>query len=410
LAHIHPDQSTFEWWPQYIDSSNDVLSNALDDVVEIVDKESLPLWSTHVGHVTASDGLLNVGEKSIALREALQEAKIPVVYVPDRLHRRIEHIFKGQILYPQRLSLFLINKNDQIRDWSLSTKNAILEYLLSQRGINELGFLELFPFRDGKYRSIADHAAFICRNEAEIDLFNLQDNHNIDFNKLSVGTLSVLNDWCKASTGHKSIRYRSANDFRDYCLEFVFLKTPREEDMVSFDTKTATFVSRAWDWIIDQRIDILGVISDLWFIPLTNGHHRKIKPRHSTSETIFAPLGPVGDFMRAFDVKYSSRIKPLLHTIGLSNQVRDHLITTSRSDANLLIKHGGNMIDFAQWLYHIRNVVDLASDEEKVKLVEVIAANLQIPLPQSEQNLIADAIGALEIFKKVSWKAKGDKR
>lgn len=408
LAHVHPYQSTFDWWPQYIDSSNDILSDTLDTVVEIIAKESLPLWSTQVGHVTARDSLLNVGEKSIALKDALQEAKIPVVYAPDRLQHRIQHIFKGQILDPKRLSIFLMNKNNQINDWSLSTKKAILEYLLSKHGIAEIGSLELFPFKDGKYRSIANHAAFVYRNESEIDLFSLQDDHSIDFNMLSPVTSSVLHDWCKSAAENESIRYRSAGDFRYYCLEFIFLKTPREKDMVSLDTRAFKFVSRAWNWIVDQRIDILGVVSDLWLIPLTNGHHRKIKPRNLTSETIFAPLGPVGDFMRAFDVKYSSRTKPLIHTVGLSNRVRDRLIATSQSHASLLIKHGGNMIDFAQWLYQIRSIIDTASDEEKAKLVEVIATNLQTSLPQSEYYPIGNAIGALKIFKKVSWKVEGD--
>jgi sacsin len=411
LAHIHSDQSTFQWWPQYTDSSHGVLSNALDNVVDIVAKECLPLWSTEVGHVTAMDGLLNIGDKSIALRQALEEAKIPVIYVPDRLNYRVEHLFNGQILSPQRLSIFLMNKNNHVKNWSLSTKKAILEYILSEPGFTEYSSIELFPFKDGKYRSITDHAAFVHRKEFEMGLFNLQDDHNIDFDKLSDGTISVLKNGCKSLTMHKSIRHRSASDFRDYCLKYVFSKIPGEQDMVYLDAEAVAFVSRAWVWIVEQRINILGIISDLWLVPMTNGCHRKIKPRDSTSETIFAPVGSMGDLMRTFDIQSSSKIKPLLDTspTGLGTRAREHLLAAARSDLSLLIRNGGNMIDFAQWLYQIRTVVNSASDEDKAKVVRAIASNLPTSLPQLDRKAIGNAIGALRIFKKVSWKAEGDK-
>ncbi len=411
LARLHPDQSTLDWWPQHIDSSHDILSDALDNVVDIVDKECLPLWSTTVGHVTAVDALLNIGEKSIALRNALEEAKVPVVYLPDRLQRTVEHLFNGKILSPQRLSNFLMNKNNHIKNWSLSTKKAVLEYILSGPGITEYGFLELFPFKDGKYRSIANHATFVHRNKLEMDLFSLEDDHNIDFDKLSDDTISVLKNGCKSLAIHNSIRHRSANDFRDYCLKFVFANIPGKQDMVPLDTEAAAFVSRAWAWIIEQRIDITGIICDLWLVPMTNDHHRKIKPRQSTSETVFAPTGPMGDLMRTFDIKYSSKTKPLLDTgpNGLSTRAREYLMAASGTHSNLLIRNGGNMIDFTQWLYQIRTIVNSASDQEKVKVLRVIALNLPTSLPQMERKAIGNAIGALEIFKKVSWKVEGHK-
>ena len=379
--------------------------------MDIIANKSLPLWSTQGGHVTATNGLLNVGEKSTALRDALQEAKIPVVYVPDRLHHKFKHLFKDQTLKPLRLSLFLMSKNKQIREWGLSTKTSILEYILSEPGITEYGSLELFPFEDGKYRAVANHSAFVHRNESEKVLFGLQVDHNLAFSKLSGGTSSILQDGCSNLTLHKSIRHRSANDFRDYCLNFVFSKVPRNGDMVSLDAEATAFVSRAWIWIVEQRIDILGVISDLWLVPLTNGHHRKIKPRHSTSQTIFAPVGLVGDLMRTFDVKYSSNLQPLIHNgpTGLSTLACDRLMTASANESNLQIKDGGSIIDFAQWLNRIQTFVNSALDGEKVEVLRAIALNLPPSLSRSARHDIANAIGALKIFKKVSWKAEGGK-
>jgi sacsin len=409
MAHLRPEQSTFEWFPRYIDNPSDHLKNILVDVSNIIAKDSLPLWWTEVGHVSAEEGLLNIGEKSVALRDALRETKVPVVFAPDRLHRNVKHIFNGQVLDPQRFSIFLRNKNDQIRNWSLPTKRAVLEYLLSEPGFTDIGSLELIPFKDGRYRSIADYPAFVCRNDREIDLFTLQNDHNIDFDKLSISTSSVLQNWCSSSAGHKCIRYRSASDFRDYCLKFVFVRAPQEQDMVSLESEASAFISKAWIWIVEQSIDILGVISDLWLVPLSNGRHRKVKPRNSTSEIISAPIGPVGDFMRTFDAKYSSIVKPLLKTTGLSIRAQGSLISTSRSQASLHIKQGDNMVDFSQWLYHIRSLVNSAPEDEKATLLKILASNIRPSPSQSGYESIRAGIGALQIFKKVSWKVEGDK-
>ena len=411
LADLYPRQSTFEWWPRHVDGSQDILNDALDTALKIIGKESLPLWSTQVGHVTAKNGLLSVKNLSEDLREAFQEAKIPVIYPPDRLHHRILYLFEEQLLNPLRLSLFLMDKNSQIRKWSLSTKKAVLEYLVSEPCVPEYGSLELFPFEDGKYRSIANHAAFVHRNPFEKELFQLQPDHNIDLSKLSPETVSILKQGCKTLTLHKSLCHRSPTHFKDYCKNFVFSEIPKDKDMVRLNPKATSFVSSAWMWIVEHQIDILGTVCDLWLVPLTNSHHRKIKPAQPTSETIFAPTGPTGDIIRLFDEKYSSKSSPILDTRpnGLSDRARVYLMTAAAKDTSVMIRNSSKVIEFTKWLRQIRKFVNSASKEEKTKVTQAIAMNLMW-LPQSERRAIGNTIGDLEIFRKVTWKAEGDKQ
>ena len=409
MASICPNQSTFEWFPRFVESPNDPLMNPLKNVLSTIVKDSLPLWWTEIGHSRADEGLLNVGAKSLALREALREAKVPVVYAPDGLHSHVQHIFNGRHLDPQRLFSFLASKNDQIRDWSHDTKMSILEYLLSDGAFTEIGTLELFPFKDGNYRSIANYDAFICRNDLEVDLFGLQNDHNVDVEKLSRVAASVLHGWCQSSIRHEWIRYRSTSDFRDYCLKAVFVKPDSQQDMVYLDIEAASFVMKAWSWIVKQDINDLGAMSDLWIIPLTSGHYRKYKPCLPESETFLSPTGPIGEFMEKFDVKFSSKVKPLVKKSELSSLAQEILAFTARSDSSLRIKDGNKMADFSRWLYHIQAIVNSAPDEEKDELVETLVSNFQTSENQSDYHSIRKNIGSLQIFKKVAWKEGSSK-
>ena len=406
IARLHPTPSIYDWFPRYSNSPNDPLENLLDSLLETVSKDSLPLWWTDHGYVSAKEGFLNTGAKSEALRKALRESRVPVIYVPDELHQHVEHIFNDRVLDSKQLSMFLLNKNSQISQWTLSTKKLVLNYLLSEPGFTDIGHLELFPFKDGTYRSIANYSAFICRNQSEVSLFNRQEDHNIDIDKLSLATSSILHEWCSGSIGHRSISYRSASEFRVYFLEYVFKGVPREQDAVRLDSEHAEYISQAWLWIIAQDIDLSDIISDLWLIPLTNGQYRKIKPRWSASETFLAPHGRVGDFMNAFDVNYSSTVKPLVKTNQLSIPARERLETALGSVSSLHIRYGGKLVDFAQWLYQIKLVVDTAPDEEKNKLLEILTSCFQASSTQEDYQSISNDIGSLQIFKKVSWNEK----
>jgi hypothetical protein len=81
LSDLYPRQSTYDKWPRNVEYTRDPLSGALEMAMEIIEKQSLALWPTDVGYLTARDGLLAKGDESTALRDALREAEAPVVYV-----------------------------------------------------------------------------------------------------------------------------------------------------------------------------------------------------------------------------------------------------------------------------------------------------------------------------------------
>jgi sacsin len=409
LADLYPDTPTFEWWPQNLEDPHDLLADAIENIVKIIDTKSLSLFPTAVGYVNKNAGLLDTGKESMALIDALQEAQVPIVYIPQRLRDKVEHLFNGRVLSPPKLCAFLKKDSNRIKGWTDVTKQVILEYLLSESGFTEYGTLELFPFEDGKYRSIEGHTAFVHRDSFERELFALEQSRNIDLDKVSAPTRDALVKGCKNWNGHPSIQYRSVGDLRDYCLYTVFNKIQADQDSVLLDIVTVAFVSKVWTWIIKRRISILDGISDLWLIPLTNGYNRKIIPQNPSSEAIFAPVGEKGDLLRKFDARCCSETPLLLDTgpRGLCPESLQMIIEASRRNPDMLIKDGGNMVHLASWLSQISAVVESGSDEEKEVVLKVIASNLPLLLPRLNREAIANSLSSLGIFRRVYWKVEG---
>lgn len=411
LAYLHPRQPAFGQWPQSIGDALDPLSNATANLIGIIDKECLALWPTELGYLTANEGLLNTGDEPEALRDALRETKAPIVYIPQQLRQRAKKLFKDRVLCPQSLCSFLKHESNRISLWSDQTKHRILEYLLSEPGFIDYDGLELFPFQDGKYRSIGDYTAFIHRDQFERGLFCLEDFSNLDLDKLSVAAQCALRDGCENSTIHPSIRYRSANCLRDYCMSTMFKNVPKDRDMVVLGAESTAFVSKVWTWLSIRRIDILDkAISCLWLLPLSNGQHRKVKPRSSSSQVYFAPVGEIGELMWKFDTKSSARPLPLLDTgpTGSAPGLVSTLLKRLDIKSNLFISDASSIVLFLRWLHRTSPLVDDGADEDKLLIARLVASRLPQPLTSSERETVDQALRSLQIFQKISWQAKGD--
>jgi sacsin len=412
IADLHPDISPFEWWPKSVDGDQDFLANAIENFVNIIDKESLPLFPTTIGYVTSNVGMLDTGSESEALIGALRQAKVPIVYIPQRLRNYIKHLFTGRVLSPHTLSTFFKNHGNISEAWKHSTKQVILEYLLSEPGFTDYGSLDIFPFEDESYRSIEDGVAFVHRDEFERKLFTSDKSRNLDLGKVSAVTKSALLKGCgQLGLLHQSIRHRSDGDFRNYCLATVFSPFHAGQDLVVLDTESVKFVSRAWNWIIKQRITNFDVISDLWLLPLTNGYNRKILPSNPSSEATHAPDGEMGDLLREFDARRSSKAPYLLDTRPgrLLPKSQQLIMEVSRREPKYFIKDGGNISHFIQWLSQISEDINVASSDEKDQIVKLVASKLPLQLDRSSSEMIRHSISSLDIFQKVSWKVNGDK-
>ncbi|KFY88994.1 hypothetical protein V498_06566 [Pseudogymnoascus sp. VKM F-4517 (FW-2822)] len=412
LAITYPHRSGLEWWPQDLGDSRDPLTGTMQSIIKIIEKESLPLFLSEVGYVAASSAFLATGHESIALRDALKVAKAPVVYIPQRLWHGVKGLFSGRILSPPILTSFLANEPDLINAWEDATKQAILEYLMSKPGFFEYDVLKLFPFEDGQYRSVKDHDAFVHRDEFERDLFCREGHRNIDLSRVSAVTRRTLTDGCEASTIHPSIQRRSISDLGLYYKNNIFNKVLVSQDMVVLEGDAASFVSKAWTWIENRRLSNLdAAIADLWLIPLTNSYFRKIRPRNSSSEIIIAQESKLADLLKQFDAKTSSKAPLLLLTgpDGVSSYAEKLLIKAAGLDSHLFIKDSRNMVHLTRWLNQNADIVNVASNEEKNFLMKHIESALLQPLPYLECKAIGDSLRPLEIFKKLSWKAEGDK-
>jgi sacsin len=412
LAYLHPHQPAFGRWPQSTGDAQDPLSNATANLIGIINKECLALWPTEVGYVTANKGLLDTGDESEALRDALRETKAPVVYIPEHLRQEAKKLFKDQVLCPRSLSHFLKHESSRISLWSDQTKHRILEYLLSEPGFIDYDGLELFPFQDGKYRSIGDYTAFIHRDEFEKDLFYLEDFRNLNLDKLSTAAQRALKDGCKNSTIHPSIRHRSANSLRDYCMSTIFKNLPEDQDMVVLGGEPTALVSKVWTWLSMQRINILDEsISCLWLLPLSNGQYRKVKPRSSSSQVYFAPAEEIGALRWKFDAKSSARLLPLLDTKPTGSVPRLASILTKSPDimSNLFISNASSIVLFLQWLHKTSPLVDNGADEDKLLIARLVASHLPQSLTSPERGTVVRALRSLQIFQKISWQTKGDR-
>jgi sacsin len=406
IADLHPEQPTFEEWPQSLRNARDPLSNALENVVAIIEKQSLALWPTAVGYKTAKVALLGTGLESIPLRNALREAQAPVVYVPDRLQPISQNVFKDRILRPQSLCTFLRTVRGHIKLWSDQTKHEILEYLLLKPGFTDYDGLDLFPFKDGTYRSIGESIAYVHRDSFEETLFRLEDFCNLDVEKLSKPARQALKHGCKSSKIHPSIRFRSASCLSKYCLSNIYKGVAKDQDFAVLDKEAGEVVLKVWTWISIRGIHILDQdLSCLWLLPLSNGRHRKIKPRGPSSQVYFAPPGEVNALMRRFDAKMSSKPLPLLDIGGSGLD----MITKSKGISTLWIQDAGRLLVLLQWLQRTWALVDHITDEERGLISKLVASQSHQELFEPERTAVAIALSHLSLFQKMSWKEVGEK-
>jgi len=228
MADLCPHRSNFDTWPQSLHDTRGPLNTALENVTEIIGRESLAVWPTVVGYKTEKTALLGIGLESNLLIAALREAQVPLVNVPKRLQNMAENIFKDRILCPQNLCAFLKGAKHKIKLWSQQTKHDILEYLLSKPGFIDYDDLDLFPFKNGTYRSIGKSVAYIHRDDIEEALFDLEDARNLDLGKLSKAMQKALKRGCETLKIHPSIRFRTSRCLREYCSSTIFKNVAKD--------------------------------------------------------------------------------------------------------------------------------------------------------------------------------------
>jgi sacsin len=408
LAEKYPEQSAFGRWPKQQQDKNNALYKMSDKVLEIVEEHKCKLWYTDVGYVTLNSALLASGRESAALRKALSESRVPVIYIEDELRSVVTEKCKTvHYLNCQTLCLHLEREQEKLRATNDQTKQVILEYVLSDPDFRGYGSIELFPFEDGTYKAIEQTVAFIHRDDDEYCLFRKEKEHNFDLQRVSDKTRKVLQEGCSSASLHPSLRHRSTPDLGKYCLENYFRQYNPDRNIIPASEYIWDFVADVWKWIVDRSCSILDInISCLWLVPLTNGQLRKIKPVNTSSDiTIHAPSGDLGDFLKILADITADCNKPILAAGRLSPLSLRLLMDTSKEHSGLFIKNGNILEDLMLWIREIRGVFGYATDEVRSSILKLLAPRSSLC---RDKRLISDTLGMLEIFQKVRWEAEGD--
>lgn len=407
LAQQYPGQSAFEIWPKPQGDTNNISYHIDEKVLRIIEQKNRSVWYTDLGYVTLGSGLVAVIEELWVIRKALNEAGVPVIYLPDDLMSSVEATCKVEYLRPQTICGFLERGQENLRIVSEGAKRVLLDYVISDPDFREYGAVELFPFEDGTYRAIDNESAFIHRDEEERLLFQLEKSRNIELQKLSKTTRQVLQTGCSTSSLHSSLRHRSTYDLKTYCLQTHFNAFDSTKDLVSLDENISSVISKVWDWIVKRQYSILDDnISCLWLLPLSDGRYRKIKPSDASFDTIYAKPGELGDFLRSLDDKDFDSNKPIIQANDLSPRSLQLLMDAVNKDASLFIKNSDILEDFMLWLSEIQGVFDdVATDDDRWRLHKLLASRLR---RCKDLKTISIILRNLKVFQKVVWKAEND--
>ena len=400
VAKQDPKRAAFTKWPLAVANSNDVLHGMIQNLLQIVQDKSCQIWYTELGYTSSSLGLLANGHESPALRRALRDVELPIIYLPDALLSIVESSNLVERLSPTSLCGRLEKSKHQVRELTENAKQVLLEYILSDPSFRGYGALELFPFEDGTYGSIDGRVAFIHRNEDERALFSRDLHLSISLRKLSEASVHALRSGLSRSSLHPSLRQRSPHDLKSYCFSTYFKDFHPNQDFACLDDDAKSFISKVWDWIVARGYGLSEDLSCLWLVPLSNGQYRKLKPQNPSSGTIYAPPGEIGEFLRKMATIDGVSNKPIVCSDNLSSRALKLFTDASMNDPSLFVKNGGVLEDFALWLTDIRQVIEGASNDDKIHLQELLVSHRRLcrDIPT-----ISSTLRELKIFQKVTW-------
>lgn len=406
VAQQDPERAAFAKWPLTVANHNDVLHGIIQKVLQIVQDKSCQIWYTDLGYTSSNLGLLANGDESPALRRALRDVGTPMIYLPDTLFPTVQSSNLVERLNPTSLCGRLEKSGHQVRALIESAKQVLLEYILLDPSFRGYGAIEIFPFEDGTYQSIDRRVAFVHRDEDEHALFGRELHLNISLGKLSKKAIHALRNGLLRSSLHSSLRQRSSNDLKSYCLSTYFNNFDPSQDFVCLDEDMKAFVSKVWDWIVARGYSLPEVdVSCLWLVPLSNGQHRKLKPQNPSSGTIYAPPGEIGDFLRKMATIDAVSNKPIVFSDNLSSHALKLFVDASVNDSSLLVKNGGVLEDFTFWLNNIHQAIERASNDDKLHLQELLVSHRHLC---GDIPTISSALRGLKIFQKLTWMPGND--
>ena len=239
-----PTKDHSHLWPTISSDSGQLWDGMCCAVVDQVSQNHLRVWYTDVGYVALEEGLLASQKTHLTERPAFLETELPVIFLPNHVLEEAQQISGSRNLHPRTLYQSLQHMKN-VDSLSNPSRLVLLEYLLHGVPLMELRSLELFPFQDGKFRSLKSAAVFLDRDHLEKRLFARDQESTIDTEQLSESSSRVLHE--RVEHNDPMVRYRNPQDLRSYYLKNI---AAGSSDIILLDEIGASMLGLVWRWIL----------------------------------------------------------------------------------------------------------------------------------------------------------------
>jgi sacsin len=397
ISRAYPNENHFHIWPTNRLDSQQLWSNLCPAIVEQISQNRLPVWFTDFGHITLEDGLLASDKTTLKDKTAFREARIPVIFAPKYLLDQAQQRAGNRNLEPRTLYECL-HRMESLGHLSKQSKLAILEILLPEIPLTDLGALEIFPFCDGNFRSLRLPRVFLHRTSSEKALFIRQVEISIDTDQLSDCASNLLRK--AVEQGGRVVRYRTSEDLRDYFLKHI---ARGSGDIIEH---TIPMLDQVWDWILRYGGNPLplSTLGPLWLIPLRGSSIRKLVPLDSSNFVTWFDPGEMNDLSVKISTADPRRNLRILAGDVLSDKAMQYLHTSAVHEPSLLLKDGKKFRTFAEFLARERGLLQIAADDIKASVLRKLT---QLYQSQSQPNsdFLCKILKSLCIFNAVQWPA-----
>jgi sacsin len=400
ISRIYPNENHFHIWPTNRLDSQQLWSNVCPAIVEQISQNRLPVWFTDFGYIALEDGLLASDKTTLKHKTAFREAKIPVIFAPNYLLDQAQQWAGSHNLEPRTLYESL-HQMESLGHLSKQSRLTILEILLREIPLSDLGALEIFPFCDGNFRSLRLPQVFLHRTNSEKTLFKQQMEISIDTDQLSGCTSNLLQK--AVQQDGRVVRYRTPEDLRDYFLKHI---AKGSGDIIESDEHTIPMLSQVWDWILRYGGNPmpLSTLGPLWLIPLRGSGIRRLVPLDSSNFITWFDPGEMNDLSLKISTADPGRNLRILAGDVLSNKVMQYLHTSAVREPSLLLKDGKKFGNFVEFLAQERGLLQIAADDIKASVLRKLTQLYQSQ-SQPNPNFLCKILKSLCIFKAVEWQA-----
>jgi sacsin len=379
--------------------THQVCYSAWRAVVDQISQNHLPVWFTEVGHVALEDGLLASEETQLKEKTAFREAKLPVIFLVNHLLDEARQKLESRSLRPRTLYECL-RPMKNFNDLSRQSKLVLLEVLLREVPLMDLGALEIFPFEDGNFRSLGAPPIFLHRDGFEKTLFTRQLDISIDADELSASASRLLHE--EVRTGNQMVRYRTPEDLRSYFLDHIVMNGL--SDTILIDADRIPVVKQVWTWILRYYKDQLPLqaLGPLWLVPLQGSAFRRLVPLDSSNFVTWFRPGEVNDLSHRVSALVPKCALKILACDALSEEILQFLLSFAHQEPSMLIKDGSEFESFLEFLVQDRSVVQTAPEEVKNSIMCVLR-QLFWSRTQANQESVRNNFKSLYLFKAIQW-------